>query len=598
MPTIQVRTNRLLHTLRRPEIILGWLFIIVFIYLIIVPLINIGISSFQVQEGDVRRIGAQAGSWTLFYWKQALTGRLGEKFFWVPLKNTLFISVMYTALSMSIGIGMAWLLTKTNVRFRKFVGSIAIIPYILPSWTLALAWITFFGNHRVGIGAPGVLQTVLGIVPPDWLAYGPFPIIMVLATNHSAYSYLLASSAFSTIDSRLEEAALLHGSTQGAVVRKISLPIILPALGSAFILTFAKGLGTFGVPAFLGMPVRYQVLATSLYQSVGMGRFGDGFALTVVLVLLAAVTIGMNSIVLGKRKQFTTMTGKGSSFSRVDLGRWRIPVSILLFAYAVITAFIPIVLLVWQSFQLRLGDFSFSNLTTAYWVGEVYGIKGILISPRIIAAAWNTLKIGFSVAAFTAALGVVIGYVITKRRGTLLSKALEQITFIPYVIPGIAFAAIFLTMFAKPFGPIPALYGTVWIVMLAFMVNRLPFATRSGISSMIQIGRSLEEAAELHGAGFFSRMRRILFPLSKQGFLTGFILSFVSIVKDLSLVVLLVTPQTMLLTPLTFGYVDLGQRQFADAIGVVIVIIILGCTYSVQWITKTNPLSGFGGQSQ
>ncbi len=590
--------NRLKQLVYTPEVVLGWLFLILFAYLIVVPLVYIAVSSFQVQDGDARRIGEVAGSWTGFYWSQALTGRLGQRFFWEPLRNTLFVSFTYTALSMTIGVTMAWLLVKTNVRLRKFIGSIAIIPYILPSWTLALAWITFFGNDRVGIGAPGVLQNILRIAPPDWLAYGPFPIIIVLAVNYSAYSFLLASAAFATIDSRMEEAALLHGSSQWLVLRSVTLPVILPALGSAFILTFAKGLGTFGVPAFLGIPVRYFVLATSLFQSTAMGRFGDAFALTIVLVALAAITIGLNNRVLGKRRQFTTMSGKGSSFSRIELGKFRGPVSFALIAFTVITAFVPIVLLVWQSFQLRLGDYSLSNLTTAYWVGEVYGIQGILVSSRVQAAAWNTLRIGLSVAVVTAAIGVVIGYVVVKRRGTVVSRLLEQVTFIPYVVPGIAFAAIYLTMFAQPVGPIPALYGTVWLIALAFMINRLPFSTRSGIAAMVQIGRSLEEAAELHGAGFTTRLSRILFPLSKRGFLTGFILSFVSIVKDLSLVILLVTPQTMLLTPLTFGYVDLGQRQFADAIGVIIVVIVLGCTFSVQWLTKTNPLSGFGGNGQ
>jgi iron(III) transport system permease protein len=138
----------------------------------------------------------------------------------------------------------------------------------------------------------------------------------------------------------------------------------------------------------------------------------------------------------------------------------------------------------------------------------------------------------------------------------------------------------------------------VWILILAFMVARLPFASRSGISSMMQVGGSLEEAAEIHGAGFWTRFRKVLFPLAKRGFLTGFILTFVATVKDLSIVVLLATPQTMMLSALTFGYVDLGQRQFADAIGVVIVTIVLACTFAVQWITKTNPLQGFGGDAK
>jgi len=590
--------NRAVQLLRSPYHVLGGLFILVFGYLIVVPLFEIVLASLRVQDGDTRRIGAEVGTWTLYYWDRIFLGPLSGRLFYEPLVNTAVISAGFTLLAMTVGTTLAWLVLKTDIGMRRFIGSAAIIPYILPSWTLALAWITFFGNDRVGVGAAGVLQSVFGVTPPDWLGYGPVPIIVVLGINYAAYSFLLASAAFATIDSRLEEAAVLHGVPQRRILRSITLPIILPALGSAFILTFAHGIGTFGVPAFLGIPVRYNVLATSIYQSAGIGRFGDAFALTLVLVGIAGAIIVLNNLIMGRRRQFTTMTGKGSTYKRLALGRWRLPLTIVVSAFVAIAAFVPITLLTWQSFQLRLGDYSLSNLTLAYWTGEVYGIRGILVSERVQAAALNTLVTGVTVGVVTAFLGLLIGYVVTKRRGTLLARAVEQISFIPFVIPGIALAAIYLTMFAQPRGPIPSLYGTVWILIVAFIVARLPFASRSGIAAMMQIGGSLEEAAEMHGAGFWTRFRRVLFPLAKRGFLTGFILSFVATVKDLSIVVLLATPQTMMLSALTFGYVDLGQRQFADAIGVVIVSIVLLMTFLAQWITKTNPLQGFGGDAK
>jgi iron(III) transport system permease protein len=590
--------NRLLGLLRSPYHVLGVIFMVVFGYLIVVPLAEIILASLRVQDGDVRRIGEPVGTWTSYYWNRIFLGPLSGRLFYEPLINTAVISAGFTLIGMSLGTTLAWLLLRTDIGMRRFIGFAAIIPYILPSWTLALAWITFFGNNRVGIGAAGVMQAVVGITPPDWLGYGPIPIMIVLGVNYSAYSFLLASAAFATIDSRLEEAAVLHGVPQGRILRSITLPIILPALGSAMILTFANGIGTFGVPAFLGTPVRYNVLATSIYQSASIGRFGDAFALTLVLVGIAGAIIVLNNLVMGRRRQFTTMTGKGSTYKRLPLGRLRLPITIVATAFVAIAAFVPVILLTWQSFQLRLGDFSLANLTTAYWIGEVYSIKGILVSERVQAAAVNTLVTGLTVGVLTAFLGLLVGYVVTKKRGTLLARAVEQVSFIPFVIPGIALAAIYLTMFAQPRGPIPSLYGTVWILILAFVVARLPFASRSGISAMMQIGGSLEEAAEIHGAGFWTRFWSVLFPLAKRGFLTGFILSFVATVKDLSIVVLLATPKTMMLSALTFGYVDLGQRQFADAIGVVIVSIVLIMTFLVQWITKTNPLQGFGGDGK
>ena len=582
-----------------PQNWLAWLFLLVFGYLILVPVGNMIWSTFHVQSGDARRAGAAVGEFTLFYWERVFaSGQLSARLLYEPLVNTLVVSLTYTVVAMVIGMGLAWLMVKTDMPFKKFTGFCAIVPYIIPSWTLALAWLTIFGNSQVGIGAAGFVESLIGRPTPNWLAYGPVPIIAVLAVNYFAFSYLLGASALATVDASLEEAALVHGAGNRRVLREITLPIVLPAIGSAFILTFASGIGTFGVPAFLGLPVRYNVLATSLYQSAGVGRYGEAFVFTLVLVLISGSAILVNSKLLGKRKQFTTMEGKGSRQRVMHLGRWRLPVGLGVAGVMGLVTFLPIIFLVLQTFQYHLGQFSIDNFTLAYWIGERDGLRGILVSPRIRAAAVNTIVLGLSVGVSTALIGILIGYSVSKNRGKPLSRIVEQMSFVPYVIPGIAFGAIFLSMFAQPRGPIPVLYGTMAIIFIACLVNRLPFASRMGISAMMQVGRSLEESAEVHGASFPRRMHRILLPLTKRGFMGGFILSFVSTVKDINLVILLVTPRTMVLAALTFGYIELGRRQFADAIGVVIIVIVLGCTLIAQWITKTNPLQGFGGPNR
>ncbi len=582
-----------------PQNWLAWLFLIVFGYLILVPVGNMIWSTFHVQSGDARRVGTAVGEFTMFYWDRVFaSGQLSARLLYEPLLNTLVVSLTYTALAMMIGMGLAWLMVKTDMPFKKFTGFCAIVPYIIPSWTLALAWLTIFGNSRVGIGAAGFVEGIIGRPTPDWLAYGPVPIICVLAVNYFAFAYLLGSAALATVDASLEESALVHGASNRRVLRKITLPIVLPAIGSAFILTFASGIGTFGVPAFLGLPVRYNVLATSLYQSAGVGRYGEAFVFTLVLVLISGSAILINSKLIGSRKQFTTMEGKGSRQRVIQLGKWRLPVGLVVAAVMAAFTFLPISFLVLQTFQYHLGEFSLDNFTLAYWIGERDGLRGILVSPRIRAAALNTVVLGLSVGLSTAFIGLLVGYSVSRNRGRPLSRIVEQVSFIPYVIPGIAFGAIFLSMFAQPRGPIPVLYGTMWIIFIACLVNRLPFASRMGISAMMQVGRSLEESAEVHGASFPRRIQRILFPLTKRGFMGGFILAFVSTVKDINLVILLVTPRTMVLAALTFGYIELARRQFADAIGVVIIVIVLGCTLIAQWITKTNPLQGFGGGNQ
>lgn len=588
------RINALVLLWHLPHRSMSWLFIIVFSYLIVVPVAEIVVGSFQVRERDVRRIGAAIGEWTLFYWERAFASQFSQSVFYEPLRNTLLVASGYTVLAMALGVGLAWLLVKTDIPFKKVIGTAVIIPFILPSWSLALAWISVFRNDQIGVGAPGLIQGVFGYAPPDWMTYGPVPIIVVLAINYVAFTYLITAASLTTVDAALEETAELKGATGFMRFRTITLPLILPAIGSAFILTLAAGLSTFGVPAFLGSPVNYQTLSTSLYMAAGTGRFGDAYVYIIVLIVISLIAIYVNARVLGSRRQFTTMTGKGAVRKTVALGRWRWPITLVVLVTLFLASVVPIVMLVWQSLQLRLGDFSMSNLTLAYWTGRRGDLNGILVEPRVLAAAWNSIRLSLSVGLLTAFVGVLVGYAITKGRGTRLARVLEQVSFLPYLIPGIAFGAIYLSMWAQPRGILPALYGTFALLVLAAFVNRLPFATRTGIAAMMQVGPALEEAAQLKGAGLVRRMRSILFPLVKGGLLAGFILSFVSTIKDLSLVVLLITPTTVVLPVVTMGFAELGYRQLADAISVLIIVIVLAGTFLAQWITKTDPLAGFG----
>lgn len=590
--------NRVRLFLSRPQRVAGWIVIIVLSYLIVFPLGEMIFRTLTVQEGDARRTGAAQGEWTAFYWDRMLTSPFAEAIFYKPLFNTLLISLSYTALAMALGLALAWLLVKTDMPFKSTVSTLAIVPYVLPSWTVAMAWIVAFGNHRVGIGAPGVIQSLTGLTPPDWLVYGPVPIVIVLALNYFAFAYLLAAAAFSSVDASLEEAAMIHGASHASRFRSVTLPLILPALGSAFILTFAQGLGSFGAPAILGFPERFYVLSTILFQSAQIGRFSDAYVLSLILIAISALTIYLNSLVLGRRRQFTTVTGKGVSTRLVKLGVWKVPITTTVLLFLVAAGIMPIVLLVWQSLQLRLGDYSLSNLTLTFWLGRIDGFNGILIDGRVHQAAWNTLMLGVSVGVLTAVIGVIIGYVLVKERGSRFAKVIEQLSFLPYLIPAIAFGLIYLTMFAQARGPVPALYGTFALLVLAAVVNRLPLATRTGVSAMMQLSPSLEEAAEVKGARVLTRLRTLILPLTRKGFLAGFILSFVSTVKDLSLVLLLITPQTIVLAPLAYSYLDLGRPQFAYAVSLIIILIVLVCTWAMRSISGADPFRGLGGSAR
>ena len=243
-------------------------------------------------------------------------------------------------------------------------------------------------------------------------------------------------------------------------------------------------------------------------------------------------------------------------------------------------ALLPLLLLLWQTLMRYPGNYSFANLTSLFWVGPrgtefAEGEAGILRNWQILGAAWNSVKLSVTVAFVTGILGLLAGYAVVKGRGTFLSKALEQLTFLPYLIPSIAFGAIYLSVFTHNWGPIPSLYGTFLLLVLVCTFKNLPFASRSGTSAMLQVGGELEEAASVAGAGWFRRFGKIILPLTLRGAMAGFILVFITTMRELSLIILLVTPKTRMLTTMTFRYLEQGYAQFANAITLLIAFLVL-----------------------
>jgi iron(III) transport system permease protein len=178
-------------------------------------------------------------------------------------------------------------------------------------------------------------------------------------------------------------------------------------------------------------------------------------------------------------------------------------------------------------------------------------------------------------ALFTALFGVILGYAIVKGRGTKLSKFVEQLAFIPYVIPGIAFGAVYISMFTKPVGPIPALYGTFALLVVVSVAKHIPYSSRSGVSAMLQVSKELEEAAAIAGASPWLRFKRIIFPLTSTGFVSGFLMVFITTMRELSLIILLVTPTTAVLASMTMRYIENGNEQQANAVILILIVLVL-----------------------
>jgi len=576
----RANSRRFFRWLTKPQVILSLIMLVVMFYMVIIPLYKLVETTLTWQLVDVSRIeGAVEGEFTLYHWTRMLTGIFGKIYTYTPLRHSMTIAVGTVLLALFIGGSLAWLVVRTDLPGRKLINQLAVLPYIMPSWTLAQAWLVLFKNRTQG-GAPGLFEYIVGQSPPDWLSYGPVPIIICVALHYYTFFFLFVSAALMSIDSNLEEAGELMGANRWRILRKITLPLVLPAMLSGVIMTFSKAMGTFGTPNILGSPVRYYVMSTMMRGSLAAGDKADAFVLGIVLIMFAIVTISLNQRLVGTRRSYETIGGRGFVATPSKLRNWKNIILTMVIVFQLAVLLIPLGLLTYDTFLLRSGDFSFDNLTLHNWIGEADpqyndGEPGVLLNPRIWKAAWNSIRLALFTALFTALLGVLLGYAIVKGRGTRLSKFVEQVAYLPYVIPGIALGAVYIAMFARPIGPLPSLYGTFALLVIVSIADKLPYSSRSGVSAMMQVGRELEEAAQLAGANVWQRFKRVIFPLTSAGFVSGFLLTFITVMRELSLIILLVTRETQVLASQTMRYIEAGRDQMANIVVILLIVITI-----------------------
>lgn len=582
---------------REPTTLVGILALVLFAYLIVVPIISMLSDAVLVQYGDEGRTGQGFGQTTTYYLERVFASPMSVDIFWRPLGNTLVVAVGAIVLAVLIGGTMAWLLRRTDMWGRKWFGTALIVPYMLPAWTFALAWTNLFKNRTIG-GQAGWLES-MGLEPPDWLSYGQIPITIVLALHYAPFVILLFGNALRRFDSQLEDSARVLGARRTTVTLRVILPLMRPSLVSAIILIFAKCLGEFGVAYVLGIPVQFEVLSTSLYRSISSRQTGVAAVLAGAIILIGVISLLVDARLVKEGKRFVTVGSKGSMNRLAPLGPWRpVATAAAALVFAVSVA-IPLVTLFLSTVMRVPGHFEPSNFTLDYWIGtglDTVALKqGILLTPDFWAAAWNTLWIVGLAAVTSGVLGLLVGYVVVRTPVRFVGGALRQITFFPYLVPGIAFAVAYLSLFAVPRGPIPALYGTAALLVLAFIAEQMPYASRAGISAMMQLGKEPEEAAQVAGAGWWSRMTRVVVPIQRSSLATGVLLPFISGVKGLSLVVILAVPGTNVLTTYSLQLVDYGYDQAANAVVLMVAALAFFGTLLGQRLTKSNLAEGLGG---
>jgi iron(III) transport system permease protein len=558
--------NRTLIEVRKPELMLRIGLVIILATLIALPLAQLGFATVREQG--------------LTVWQEVLTGRIAPNLLWEPLANTLLIGTLVAVGTVVLGSFMAWLVMMTDVPFRKTLGLLASLPFILPSFAIALSWETLFRNDLVG-GRTGLLFD-LGIAVPDWLSWGPIPVVLTLVAHYYTTPFLLISAALASVNTELVEAGEISGAGRLRVLTGITLPLVMPAIISSAMLTFAEGVSNFTSPALLGLPVRFQTLSTRIYGLINQGQSERAFVLTIILIIIAAGLLWANSYLMRRAGSYATITGKAGRRKRQSLGKWQpfaLGTGILI---VVSTSIIPLLVLIASSLAVRTNSLT-SGFLLHYWIGEsdpaiAQGQAGVLHNPQILQAAATTITFAISAALVATVFGLLIGHA-TRGQPTRTKGLITTLSFVPFFIPGVAFGAMYVAQFGRSFGPIPALYGTFTLLILAGVAKTLPFSSQSGRAVFSQVSGEIDEAAVLTGARFPRRLLDIFVPLTIRGLVAGAVLVFVKMVRDLSLVVLLVTPATFTLSMLAFRYASEGFGQFANAITVIIALIAIAVTW-------------------
>ena len=575
--------NLILNVLKNPFNMVVLVSLIILFCLIIIPLLTMISSTFTLAQGELRRVQGHVGDFTLYYWKYILTGKLAGAVLWGPLKNSFICGFFTVLVSVPLGSVLAWLMIRTDLPGKKILGLLVTVPYMIPSWTKALAWLAMFRNSTSG--ANGFLAG-LGIPVPDWLAYGPIAIVLCMSMHYYAFSYIMVSGALRSINSELEEMGEIQGASKAQILRHITLPLILPSVLSATVMTISKSIGTYGVPANLGNRIGYYTLATKMRTFIDQGPQAVGYSMSIVLVLLAALIIFSNQRIVGVRKSYATVSGKGGRATLMQLGKAKKPLMLFLMVFLFLAMVVPFFVLIMETFQITTGaGYGLDNLTLYNWIGKAGEIDkytnyvGIFRNPNFFSAFWNTIRLTLIASILTAICGQFLGYISSRGRGKWYGDLTEQMVFVPYLMSGIAFSTMYFSMFSRPHlgGLMPSLYGTFTLIVLTSVVKHFPFASKSGTANMLSISVELEEAADIAGASFWKRMSSIIVPLAKNGFISGFMLTFISIAKELDLVIIMMTPSTQTMSYLAFTYSQDGYNQMSDAVSVCVLAFILVC---------------------
>ena len=596
-----VRRNKVKTFFSKPHNVILLLMGIVLTVTTVAPIVAIVQDTFKIHPGTIDAyLSGKAQGYTLVNYIDLFTSSLAKTNLWTPLLNTVLLSVGACVVSILFGGLFAFLITRTNMACRKYLSSIFIFPYIMPQCTLAVVWQNLFNSNVVTGTSNGLLAATFGIQMPLWWCKGLFPSLVVLGLHYAPFAYILIGGIFRNMDANLEEAATILDTPKWKTMFRITLPMVKPAILSTILLVFGSAMGSYPVPHYLGLAT----LSTK-YVSMNSKYTGEASILAIIMMIFGVAIMLVNQRSLKSRKNYTTVTGKSGQISKINLGRsGRVVIAVLLIILTFFTSIFPIISFAFETFLPNPGDYSFlytgdpSNLTAKWWITSenvtengMYGQKGILYNSTIWNAFKGTMLVSVSCALLAGTIGTLIGYAVSKNRRSRWANYVNSVAFLPYLMPSIAVGVAFFILFSNKYFN---LFNTYTLLIIAGTIKYIPFASRSSLNSMLQLSGEIEEAAIIQDVPWVKRMTRIIIPIQKTSIISGYLLPFMTCLRELSLFMLLCVQGFILSTTLDY-FDEMGLYAFSSGINLILIVTILICNALVNKVTGASLDKGIGG---
>jgi len=488
-----------------------------------------------------------------------------------------------TILAVVIGLAFSWIVVRTNTPFRGFIAGASMIPLFVPPLVAGVAW-GILGSPKTGL-----LNTALKWMNIDFRFdfYSMSGLIVVFGMYYAPYVYMFTASALRNMDPSLEEASEVSGASAFTTIFTVTFPLIAPAILAGSLLSFVVMLGIYGVPAALGAPANINVLTTYIFKLTAWSPplYNTAAAVAILLMAVTAILVWAQQRILSGRS-FATVAGKAFRPRSLNLGKWRWFTFSLAFTYLMIVVVLPTLALVIAAFRkfLFIKDFdALFDMRQYSWVH----FNNVFDNPLTMLSIWNTLKVGVLTALVGGALAFAIGYTVFRTQ-VAGRKSIDMLSTLPVAIPGLVVGVAYLwAWIGLPGG----LYGTIWILALAFVARFIPDTVKALSTSFLQIHKELEEAAWICGRGLLGTIRTIVLPLARPGVVASMTLLFVLAIRELGSSLFLYTSDTTVMAVLLLDYYEGGNTGKTAAFSLVqtaILGVLLGIT---TWLSRETTQS-------